>query len=138
VDGKTSVGSDALYNYELTRYQSSAKVVEAQPVERTVSIGISSATDSLDFGEIPAGSNYARREIRLVNLEGAPARVTLAVEGGMSPHVSFSQNGFVLAGGEGAVVGVFFVAQGADVGGYSGEVTVQIRRPRYAAFPILG
>src|SRR3989344_5419052 len=68
-------------------------------VERTVSIGISSGPGSIDFGEIPAGPNYARREISLANLEAAPASVYLSAEGGISPHVSFERNGFVLGGG---------------------------------------
>lgn len=136
--GKTTISSDAFNVYETTSYRSSAKVIEQVVVEKAVSIGISSGTGSIDFGEIPAGSNYARREISLANLEAAPASIYLSAEGDISPHVSFERNGFVLGGGANATVGVFFSAQSAEVGDYSGEMTVQIKRPKYAALPIIG
>lgn len=135
--GGTSLSSDALFTYEVTRYDAHAIVTEPVEVERTISIGVATDRDSLKFGEIPAGSNYAMRELGLANLEHTPAKISVSAEGSIAPRLQFKENGFVLPGNSNTTVRVFFLAEGADIGEYEGEVLIQIKRPRFPALGML-
>jgi len=135
--GGVEISSDALFTYEVTRYEAQAVVTKPVAVENTISIGVATDRDSLKFGEIPAGSNYAMRELSLVNLEDTPAKVSMFAEGNIAPHIRFKDNGFVMPGRSNATVRVFFLAEGANMGEYEGGVLIQIKRPRFPALGML-
>jgi hypothetical protein len=135
--GRTLLSSDILFTYEITKYEANAIVTQPVEVNRTMSIGVATDTDKLKFGEIPAGRNYAMRELSLSNLEDTPAKISISAKGSISPHLQFRENNFILPGKSNTTIKIFFMADGANIGNYDGEVLVEIKRPKFPALGML-
>jgi hypothetical protein len=120
-----------LFNYETTKYPSSAEVSSVLPTSDKLTIGVVVDPWNLNFGIIPAGKNYGTRFIDLTNMQEKDSKVSFKVYGNISPFVTFSKNDFILHSSENVTVEVHFLAESANVGNYTGEIDVVIQRPKY-------
>lgn len=123
--------SDLFFNYEITRYPSSAEVSEVQPTNERIVLGVVIDPWNLKFGIIPAGNNFGTRFVVLTNREEKDAKISFKVYGNISPFVNFSKNDFMLHPEENVSIGTHFYATSAGVGNYSGEIDVIIQKPKY-------
>ncbi len=125
--------SDAFYDYEISRYPSSAEVVELRP-ENTL-VGFDVDTTKVNFGTIPGSGSYSRKTINLTNLEAKNKRVYVAAAGNIKPYVNISGSEFMLKPGDARIVELFFYTlnggAAAPVGNYTGEIDVIIQTPKY-------
>jgi len=124
--------SDLFYNFEVTRYPSSAEITEFKPSETTV--GIDADTSKLNFGIIPQGGSFSRRTINLTSL-GKDARISVRAYGEIQPYVSFSQNDFIIRKDKKAVVEAVFDTKKnnkfAEIANYTGEIDITVQTPKF-------
>jgi hypothetical protein len=122
--------SDLFFEYEITRYPSSVEVAPVQEQEKLL-LGISADPWNLNFGIIPAGKNFGKRFVSLVNLKEKDVKIVLKAWGNISSFVKFNKNNFILHPKENVTVEVGFYAEGAEVGNYTGVIDVVVQKPKY-------
>jgi len=122
--------SGILFDYEITRYYTSAKVIEVRPGEN-YSIGVVTDPWNLVFGEIPGGGSYARRFIDLENLREKKVKVRIYSFGNISKKIKFSEESFWLDSMEKNRVEVYFFTNETKSGFFEGEVRVEVKIPKY-------
>lgn len=123
--------SDFFFTYEIVRYPSSAEVLSIQPYQEKLTLGVVVDPWNLNFGKIPFGNNFATRFIELDNLKEKDAKIFFKVYGNISPFVNFTKNNFILKPNESVTIEVKFFAEKAEIGNYTGEIDVTIKRPKY-------
>ncbi len=123
--------SDLFFNYEITRYPSSVEVAPVQPEQEKLLLGISADPWNLNFGIIPAGKNFGKRFVSLVNLKEKDVKIVIKAWGNISSFVKFSKNNFILHPKENVTVEVGFYAEGAEAGNYTGVIDVIVQKPKY-------
>ncbi len=122
--------SGLLFDYEITRYYASAKVVEVRPGEN-YTIGVVTDPWNIIFGEIPGGGSYARRFIDLENLKEKKVKVKLYSFGNISKKIRFSEETFWLEPKEKKRIDVYFFTNETRSGFFEGEVRVEVKIPKY-------
>jgi len=122
--------SGILFDYEITRYYTSARVIEIRPGEN-YTIGVVTDPWNLVFGEIPAGGSYARRFIDLENLRENKVKVKLYSLGNISKKIKFSEEYFWLNPNEKKRIDVYFFTNETKYGFFEGEVRVEVKIPKY-------
>jgi hypothetical protein len=121
--------SDFFYDYEVTRYPSSADIISVENFRENLTIGISVDNWNLDFGEIPANGSYGKRFLNLTNRD-EDAKIHLIVYGEISPMVKFNRNNFVLLKDQKVTVEVYFNTSTYPAGIYNGEIDIVVQKPK--------
>jgi len=122
--------SGLLFDYEITRYYSTAKVLEIKPFEN-YTLGVVTDPWNLIFGEIPGGGSYAKRFIELQNLRDREVKVNIYAIGNISKKVGFSESSFWLAPREKKKVDIYFFTNETKYGFFEGEVRVEVKIPKH-------
>lgn len=122
--------SDYFYDYELTRYPSSAEISEPKGWNENVSIGITVDPTNLDFGIVPGNGSYAVRFVNLTN-SVQDAKIYMKSYGNISTMIKFIPNNFMLRKNQKIVIDVYFNTSTNNPGIYSGEVDIIIQKPKY-------
>jgi hypothetical protein len=122
--------SGLLFDYEITRYYTAAKVIERKPGEN-YTLGIVTDPWNLVFGEIPGKGSYAKRFIDLQNLKDKKVKVELFVVGNISKKVKFSEDSFWLNPNEKKRIDVYFFTNETKSGFFEGEIRVKVEIPKY-------
>jgi hypothetical protein len=127
-----SFASNLFFNYEITRYPSSAEVISVL-LGKNITIGVDIGPDNLNFGAIPGNGSISKRFINLTNLD-KNARVYLEAVGTIKPFVGFDKNDFLINSNEKITVSVFFNTTNANIGNYSGNIYLVVERSKYDLF----
>lgn len=127
--------SNAFFNYKVIRYPTDVSIVPSQ--EENFEIGFVTDPWNLRFGIAPGNGSYIKRYINIKNLNEGYNKISLKTYGNITPLVNFSKNNFVLEENESTVVEVGLYTESAEVGNYTGEIDVVIKRPKYDFLKVL-
>ena len=122
--------SGILFDYEITKYYSAARVVEIRAGEN-YTLGVVVDPWNLNFGEIPGGGSYGRRFIDLHNLRDKKVKIELSAVGNISKKIKFSENYFWLEPYEKKRIDVYFFTNETRLGFFEGEIKVKVKIPKY-------
>ncbi|MGC8812219.1 MAG: hypothetical protein ACP5O8_01370 [Candidatus Aenigmatarchaeota archaeon] len=123
--------SSLLFTYEVTSYPSKVEII--LPEEEKIRIGLVADFWNLNFGIIPTGGSYGRRQVSISNFENTQVRVYFKVYGSIRPLVGFSKNDFVLLPGQAETVTVFLNTTKETIpGNYSGQIDVIVKKPNFS------
>jgi hypothetical protein len=126
------VDSDFLYTYEITRYPSSAEVVELRS-EKTL-IGFDIDPDKMNFGSVPSNGSYSRKTINFTNIVEKDARISIQAIGEIAPYISIPYDNFRLRKGQVVEMEVLFHTRkdgiSAGIGNYTGEINIIVQIPK--------
>lgn len=111
-----------IFSEEITRYPSKIEVLE-----NLTKIGVSTDIDKIDFGRIAMGMKV-RKVINVYNKNPFKVKVHIKPYGNIS-HVINTTNSFILNSFEGKNVSI--EATGKEVGSFSGEISVIVRKPKF-------
>ncbi len=126
--------SNLFFTYEITSYPSNVEII--LPEEEKIKIGLVADYWNLNFGIIPTGGSYGRRQVMVSNFENSQVRVYFKVYGNISPLVGFSKDNFVLLPGQTETITVFLnTTKDTPLGNYSGQIDVIVKKPNFSFIP---
>jgi hypothetical protein len=111
-----------IFSEEITRYPSKMEVLE-----NLTKIGVSTDVDKIDFGRIAKGMKV-RKLINVYNKNPFKVKVYIKPYGNISYVINTTEN-FILNSFEGRNVTI--EAIGKEVGNFSGEISVIVRKPKF-------
>ncbi|NOQ55832.1 MAG: hypothetical protein GQ477_03415 [Nanohaloarchaea archaeon] len=121
---------DLFFTYEVDKYPTAVEI--SNITERNLSIGFSLETSSLNFGVVPTGGNMGKRFLTLKNTEENNAKIQFVAYGDISQMIQFSDNDFNLVSDELKQVDIVLETElDTQVGNYSGEIDLVIKRAKY-------
>ncbi len=127
VSGNMISSSSLLLTERKASYPMECEVVGFN--QSDISLGVAVDTDKLDFGMLIAGGSGSTRTINIGNNEPVPVKVTLSVEGNISPYVNFGGDGFILDKGETRTI---VIRMSSDKpGNYTGTFYISARKVNY-------
>lgn len=109
------------YRTEITRLPAHLEITENES-----RIGLSVEPYMLEFGILPKNIT-ATKQIDIANKKDGPVKVKFRVYGNISPFIEISKD-FILDSQ--ANTSVMVKAKGEDVGAYTGEVRMIVKRPK--------
>ncbi len=124
-----SVDESMLFAYEISRYPTQVEISNA--TGENVSLGFSLEPWNLNFGIVPTGGNLGKRFLSLQNVAERPAKIYLNARGDISSMIVFSDNDFFLSKDIKQVEIVLQTKKDTQLGNYSGEIDVIVKRPKY-------
>ncbi|VVB60833.1 Uncharacterised protein [uncultured archaeon] len=125
-----SVDENMLFVYEISRYPTQVEISNA--TGKNISLGFSLEPWNLNFGIVPTGGNLGKRFVSLQNVAERPAKIQLNAYGNISPMIVFSDNNFLLSReGIKPVEIVLATQKDTQLGNYSGEIDVIVKKPKY-------
>jgi hypothetical protein len=126
--------SNLLFTYEVTSYPSSVEIIKQE--EEKIKIGLVADYWNLNFGIIPTGGSYGRRQVVISNFENYQVRVYFKVYGNIKPLISFSKDNFVLLPRQTETITVFLnTTKDTPIGNYSGQIDVIVKKPNFSFIP---
>ncbi len=133
VDNTVLFDNDLFFTYEINKYPTSVEISNA--VDSNLSIGFSLDSASLNFGVVPVGGNIGKRFLTLTNLQESEAKMVFVAYGNISDMVGFNDNKFYLMPGVVKEVEIMLETKDdTQVGDYSGEINLVVKRSRYKLF----
>jgi len=128
----TQSSEDLFFVYQTIRYPSNVEIIQFNPEEQGITIGLVVDPWNLNFGIVPNGGNAGRRFLVLTNLQDNDAKVEFDAYGNISSMVSFSKNNFILHKGEEVKIDITLATSGlTQPGNYTGEIDVTIKRSKF-------
>ncbi|MEM7825823.1 MAG: hypothetical protein QW412_03120 [Candidatus Aenigmatarchaeota archaeon] len=127
--------SDLFFTYEITKYPSNVEIIPQE--EKKIKVGLVVDYWNLNFGIIPTGGSYGRRQVMISNSEKEKVRVYFKVYGSIKPLISFSKENFILLPGQNETITVFLnTTKETKPGNYSGQIDVIIKKSKFSFIPI--
>lgn len=113
---------------DIIRYPAKANVTPLD-ISKNITVGVAAQTSELNFGNVPQNITI-RKFISLRNNEKTPVRICVLGRGDIAPHIQLTQgDDFVIQGNRARDMEMTF--NSTDIGSYSGEVDIIVRKPRY-------
>lgn len=119
-----------LFSYEINRYPARVQISNASG--QNITLGFALDPGSIDFGIVPRGGNMGKRFITLQNVAEEQSKITLTAYGNIAPMVKFSDNNFLLQKGAPKPIEIILQTQnGTELGNYTGEIDIIVKKPKY-------
>lgn len=130
--GNKTVGnySNLFFSYNIIRYPSSVEITPAESLNNSIVLGFATESWSINFGSVPAKGSYATRTVDISNSNEFDVEIIMKAYGNISDMVIFRENNIVLEPGEKKSVGIVLESK-EDIGNYSGEIDIMIKKPIY-------
>ncbi|OYT25919.1 MAG: hypothetical protein B6U97_04740 [Candidatus Altiarchaeales archaeon ex4484_96] len=131
---KRTLSESTFYSNEVVRFPSSANVTKPNSSSGIIKVGIDPGTTALNFGRV-FPDMPVRKYLELKNSEKQSVKVCVRKYGSIAPYLNTSTDSFILEPGQQRSVMVSFT--GKELGSFSGEVDVYIRKLKYPQLTFL-